>query len=660
MQQILFDTVEDQELWFRKEKCKYYIIDTEPKLKRLVEILQKSKLISLDIETNGFDVKRNVVVGVSFCVEVGKAFYIPISNSSGDNISKEMFKSYLYTVLTETPILGHNIKFDYKFILEQLGIPINCRHDTYIIAKLLEEFDAAGLKYLGEVIFNFEVLELHDILKKYKMKPDTLNLLTSEELFEYACQDVDLTLRLFKYFWIDMDWRPDYIYEVEIDLIYSLARMEMRGVRIDVDYLMQMRESYTEKIDDLGGKIRGCLDLPDSFNIDSNVQLGSAFLEKFPKMKPKVKFTEKSGAMKLNAQYVKKYEARFGKYLDDNNFPAENNVFTHHLERKKCFSLLTKYIYSWINMVDANGTDILLTNFNALGAGTGRMSSNNPNMQNVAPLIRFAIIPRDGYYFLAMDYDQMEYRILVAMAKLVHLADEINKEGADVHTIAACILFQVNLEVMTDALKRIEDGVEIEGDRHYKKLRKKAKTLNFGLLYGMGIPKLAESLGITEHEAEELKKLYMERFLRKTPWFFKVKKFARKNGHVLTAFGRKRRIDNLNLAVDRFAPMEEQKEAKRLLGEGYRKAINTPIQGTSADIMKIGLNKVDKYLIENDLDIHPLIVVHDDILFEVNNKYSPEDIIPKLKSCLEMRFKDMVTLTVDHNISKESWGALKD
>jgi len=171
-----------------------------------------------------------------------------------------------------------------------------------------------------------------------------------------------------------------------------------------------------------------------------------------------------------------------------------------------------------------------------------------------------------------------------------------------------------------------------------------------------------QGVGVIRSRSEESAcyQIYDERFLKNTPWFKKVKKFARENGYVLTAFGRKRRIENLNLRIDPYADASEQKEVKKLLGEAYRKATNTPIQGTSADVTKIGMSNVFKYIERNNLDIHPVLVVHDDIVFEVNEKYDPEDIIPKLKSCLEMKFKGLVNLTVDNNISKVSWGAMKD
>jgi len=642
MQQLLFENTSSKQLWYHKEKCRYFIIDSEAKLSRMCDILRPCKLITLDIETNGLDVGTSSIIGVSLCPEVGLAFYIPLFHYGNSNIPIDMFVSYLSDILENTPILGHNLKFDYKFIMKKLGITLKCAHDTYIIAKLLDEFDSVGLKYLGELIFNFEVAELIPLLKQYNLKVDQGHMLKPTEMFEYACQDVDLTLRLFMYFWTEMNWRPDFIYDMEIDLIYSVAAMENRGVKINYKLLKELRIDYNNQIDDLGTNIRETLGVPHNFNLNSNEKLGKAIMSKFPNFKKHLVYTSKDQVVKLNDECVGKYITRFDDYLEENNEDKTLNFFRDFSKRKSMFSLVSKYINSWILRVETNKSTTIYTNFNALGTGTGRMSSNDPNMQNIAPEIRHAIIPRDGYYFLSMDYDQVEYRILAGMAGLDHLIEEMNKGDADVHKIAASMLFDIPMEDVS------------------KDLRKQAKTLNFGLLYGMGIAKLSRALGISDERAEELSELYQARFLKGTTWFEDVKKFARKNGYVLTAYGRKRRIDNLNLPYDPYLSDVERKERSRLMGAAYRKATNTPIQGTSADITKLGLNSVHFYIQKEALDIHPVLVIHDDIVFEVNNKYKPEEIKPRLKGCLELMFKDKVKLTVDDNVSTVSWGAIKD
>lgn len=642
MQQLLFNTVEDKEFWFRKEGCRYHIVETEAKLSRMCDIIQSCKLLALDIETTGLDLGQAHTIGISLTPEVGLGFYLPIDHYNSKVLSKELIFSYLSPILKNIPIVGHNIKFDHKFILKDLGININCVHDTFVIAKLLEEFDSLALKYLGELIFDFEVLELDSLMKPHNLGKGQGNMLKTEEMYEYACQDTDLTFRLFKYFWEEMGWRPDFIYEVEMGLVYSLSAMESRGVSVDYSYLKELRKEYIGLTEDLGTNIRKHLGVLPSFNIDSNQKIGNVLRAKYPEFKKVFKYTAKSEVMKLDEEHVSKYREKLDNYFKENDREGEYNVFSDFAERKVMVSIVIKYLNSWINLMEKTKTTIIYTNFNALGTDTGRMSSNNPNMQNLAPKIRHAIIPRDGYYFISMDYDQVEYRILAGIAGLDHLLDEINKDSADVHKIAASLLFQIPVEDIT------------------KDLRKQAKTLNFGLLYGMGPARLANSVGITIEEAERLTKLYKERFLRGTGWFKRVRKFAKRNGYVLTSYGRKRRIDNLNFVYDPHTSMEERKEIKRLMGAAYRKAINTPIQGTSADVTKIGLNSVHNFIQKEKLDIHPILVIHDEYIFEVNNKYKKEDVIPKLRNCLEFMFKDKVKLTVDNNVSTVSWGAMKE
>jgi len=642
MQQLLFETDNTKDFWFHKEGCKYYIVDTETKLARMRDLLMPCKLLALDIETSGLDIGTCSILGISFCAEVGLSFYVPLNHYGGTNISHDIFVSYMSSLLESKPILGHNLKFDYKFIKARLGITLNCKHDTYIIAKLLDEFDSVGLKYLGEVLFDFEVQELSKMMKPYNLKVDQGGMLKATEMYEYACQDTDLTLRLFKFFWETMDRRPDFVYEMEIDLIYSIAAMETRGVQVDYNFLKKLKKDYTEKIYILDSDIKKLLGLPVSFDLNSNQKLGIHISNKYPGFKDKLIMTEKSGVVRLNDDCIAKYVPRFNKYIEEEKIEVDGNFFELMRERKTMVSLVSKYLVSWIKRVEDTKNTTIYTNFNSLGAGTGRMSSNDPNMQNVAPKIRHAIVPRKGFYFYAMDYDQVEYRILAGMADLTDLIEEINKGNADVHEIAASMLFDVPIEEVT------------------KELRKQAKTLNFGLVYGMGAPKLAEALSITVKEAEKLTELYKVRFLKGTTWFDRVRKFAKTKGYVLTAYGRKRKIDNLNFVYDPYASEAEKKEISKLMGAAFRKAVNTPIQGTSADITKMGLNKVHNYLVREAIKAYPVLVIHDEIIFEVSEEYTPEEIEPKLRGCLEIMFKDKVHLSVDKNISKVSWGAMKE
>lgn len=640
MQNLLFDILDKSQFWFRKEECSYFIIDTEKKAKRLSELMKESSLISLDVETTGLSLYNSTVVGFSVCMKEGLSFYIPVNHKFGGNLSLDFIYKYLKEPLETIPILGHNLKFDYKFMLATLNINLNCVHDTFIMLKLEEYYDVLGLKPLCEIIFNYDVLELSDILKNYKIEYCDLDMLTPEEMYEYCCQDTDLTLRLFNYSVSFFNWEPGYIYKLEIELIYSLAKVEMRGVRVSKHFLNTAKEDYEKEVYSLETKIRELLDVNESFNLDSNVKVASRFLELYPFMRKWVKYTEKSEVVKLNEECLSYYKSRYSTYLLDHSSSEDKNIFSYMLDRKKVYSMLTKYISPWIDMIEERKTDFIYTNFSSMGADTGRMSSNDPSLHNVTLKVRHALVPRKGFYFISMDFDQVEYRILAGLAKLDHIIDDINN-GADIHKLAAALLFNKHVDEVS------------------KELRDRAKAINFGILYGMGTHSLAKHLGVEESEAEKLQTLYKQRFLRGTSWFNDVISFAKKTGYVLTSYGRKRRIPNIDIKYDPLAVGAERRENARLFGQAKRKAINTPIQGTSADIIKKSLNNVFCFIEKEGLDIHPLIIVHDDILYEVNNKYLPEDIIPRLKNCMEMKFKDKVNLTVDCNVSDISWGALK-
>lgn len=643
MQQVLFSKLDETPLWFRKENCQYHIVDTKKKLERLHEIVEQADVISFDCETTGLDVGTCDLVGLSICVKEGTAFYVPIGHKDCVNIDFDTFRIYFKHLLETKAIVGHNIKFDYKFLKSKADIRLNCVDDTFIISKMLEEFDSVGLKHLGSIMYGFDIIELVDLLDEYEISYDKMHLLRPTELYEYACQDVDLTLRLFHTFYKEYNWQRTFIYEVEVDLIFTLGDMETKGVKVDYNQLLNLKTQYTQEVEELGSKMRGILKVDDRFNLESNPQFIAAFLVQYPDFQSALLKTKKSDSYKMNKDAVHIYRGRFRKYLEYNKLDAELNIFAHHIEWKKKVSLLSKYVVSWINMIEEKKSTTIYSSFNSLGAGTGRMSSNDPNLQNVTTAIRHCIVPRDGYYFLAMDFDQMEYRILAAMAGLKHLIDEINNGDSDVHSVCARLLYDIPLD-----------------EKVPKELRKVAKTLNFGILYGMGDSKLADALGVTIEEAQELKVKYNKRFLRNSKWFKAVKKFARTNGYVLTSYGRKRRIENIALTYDHLGEKEEQHEIRRLLAEANRKAINTPIQGTSADITKIALNNVHHYIINNSLDVWPVLVIHDEIVFEVSNKYDVEEMFEKLRPCMEMMYKETVKLTVDKNFSTESWGALKD
>ena len=637
MQLALFAPTPKEALWFTSEGCKYHIIDSEKKLARLAEVLRDYDMLAVDVETTGLIFDRDKIVGLSICPKEGLAFYLPL-NAHDIKLSPRLVTKYLKGILETKNIIGHNLKFDYKFIRHHLGIDLNCSDDTYIMAKFLDCFDGNRLKHLAAVLFGFNVVELDDIVGDFKITYAELGLLKANELYEYCCQDTDLTMRLYSIFVSKYGWERSYIYTIEIDLIRALSEMEMRGIRLDKDFLSNVGVEYSKKMEEYERRIKAVLG--ESININSTQQLGEAIVSRFPGLQKELEVTERTGAVKLSKQLMWRYEHTLAAYMEKHSLDVDN-VFKLINERKKLYSVMTKYIYSLIERMEEANRDYISTQFNSIGAATGRMSSNDPNMQNIPVYVRHAFIPRDGYYFVSMDYKQMEFRILVAMAGLDHLIEDVNND-VDIHKRAAALLNNITVEEVT------------------KPIRDQAKTLNFGLLYGMGIHKLAETLHIPIEEARDLKYKYEQRFLKGTNWFDRVLTFTKQHGYVQTAFGRRREIENINIQPSPYADHEEQKEARKLFGEARRKAINTPIQGTSADITKIALKKVSDYIRENKLDVHPLAVVHDDILYEVSEKYSPDEIVPQLRECMEILFKGKIWLRVDTSISKASWGGLKD
>ena len=417
MQNVLFKPSElsKESRWFDEEGCRYFIIDNEEKLSRLADILRGADIIAYDIETTGLRLISSKIVGVSVAANPGEAFYIPLNHYGNSNISFDLFYSYLKDILESRPIIGHNVKFDYKFTKKYLDIDLNIKHDTFIISKLIDEFDSCALKYLGSVLLNKDVLELNSILKYYEVTHKTFDLLKPEECYKYGCQDVDLTLRLFDHFKEEFGWEEDYIYLVEMELIKNLSEMEMRGVKVDYKFLVDLKNGYEEQIKDLSNRIYGAIG--GKCNLDSSINFGAALLKAFPEVRSFMLKTEKSGNMKLDEYTCKLYNRKFQALIEDKKLDTEN-IFELYLKRKTIYSLLSKYVTPWLGMIEKSGSDIIYTSFSSFGAATGRMSSQNPNMQNVAPKIRHSIVPREGYYFISMDFDQVEWRIFSAVAGL--------------------------------------------------------------------------------------------------------------------------------------------------------------------------------------------------------------------------------------------------
>jgi DNA polymerase I len=641
MQNLLFSDVRTDDKWFHTEKCNYHIIDTDKKLVGLSNYLEQFKILSFDIETTGLEVGRSKIVGFSICPKIGEAYYIPTNAYTGDsrdekrNVSNDLVVKYFKDLLETKLILGHNLKFDYMFFLFVYGIRINVTYDTFVMARLIDEFEFSALKYLGEVLLDFEVLELDPILKEFTIKHKNLDLLKVEEIYEYGCQDVDLARRLFYYFVNDYKWRPSKIYDTEIELISGMADMELKGISLESNRLRQTKIELEEDVNILESKIYSILG--GEFNISSNEQFQARFVSTFPDLLTMIKLTENK-VMKLDKETVDIYIENFDACVAIKTPEGEQNIFELFKERKHIFSILTKYVYPWLNRIEKEKSNIIRTNFTSLRTATGRMTSSKPNLQQVPKSMKDVFVPRKDHYFIEFDFDQMEYRIFAAMAELDHLLEEMNTGDCDIHTLAASLLYDIPIEEVT------------------KEIRRSAKTLNFGIIYGMGLKSLSQSLNISMEDAEELRFKYNNRFLKNTVWFERVLEFARTRGYVLTSFGRKRRIENLNLNLN--YNDAEYKENKRLVSAGERIAINTPIQGTSADITKKALVNARKILNENIIDGTLLVVVHDSFLFEINNKHDIKDIAPMLKEALEFNFKDKVTLTVDCNTSKTSWGEM--
>jgi DNA polymerase-1 len=634
MQNVLFHKEKKEDAWYKLQGCKYYIVSMD-NIDKICTYLKGFDVLSFDIETTGFDVFKNKIVGFSICPKIGIAFYFPINNyDQRKNLSAEELSIHVWPLLTTKKVVGHNLKFDYKFILYKYGARVNIVYDTYVISRLLDCFDSNGLKNLGYALLNIDTIDLDSIKKEYELTYSTLHLLTAEEMFEYCCQDSDLSLRLLEEFpkW---GWEETDLFRTEMDLIPVLVDIELKGIKINHAVLCEVEKEIIEKLEGLEDKIYAIAGR--KFNIQSNKQFLLAFIAKYPTAHKMFLYDEKTGNIKMAKAQVIKYRIKFKEYLKETG-STEENIFKLFEDRKVTYSLLTKYISPWKERIVKDKSDVIHSTISSLVAATGRMSCSEPNLQQVTSVMKKVFVPRIGTYFVEVDFKQVEYRILAALAGLDHLVEKMNTDAFDIHKEAASLLYQIPEEEVTE------------------EKRKLGKTLNFGVLYGMGVNKLADSLGRSVEEATELKNMYDTRFLRNTKWFERVLTFARKKGYVLTSYGRKRRIDNIQIFPDRYS--EDYTTQKKLYSAACREAVNTPIQGTSADITKMSTVKIDRYLKENEIPASLLMIVHDSFLFEVSTEMAPEEFILRMKECIEFKFKDKVNLPVDSKVSFKSWGDL--
>ena len=610
---------------FKSIPKKYYLIENLQDLKLFLKKCYDKSAIAVDCETDSLNAKNANLVGLSLSFEEGEACYIPLrhginleNNQSGFNFDDvKSFKQISFDdaiklikpLLEDNSILkiGHNVKYD-ALVMKQKhngNINLNPVGDTMCISYVVDpgrvdshKLDAMALRELGHDTIKYE-----DICGKGKNKI-LFNQLSPSDALNYAAEDADITLSIYNRVLprIINDKKFSVYKRLENPLINVLLEMENTGIIINPKKLNEISKNLSSQISELEDQI---FKLSETiFNIGSPKQLGEIL---FDKMKIEGGKRSKNGSWQTSVEILEKVS-------DMGHEIADVILSWRHFSKLK--STYTDALVEQIN----SKTDRVHTNYSMVGASTGRLSSSNPNLQNIpirteeGRLIRTAFEPKQGFKLVSMDYSQIELRLIAHIADENKMLDAFN-ENLDIHADTASKVFGIPIEEMTSEFRR------------------KAKAINFGIIYGISAYGLAKQLKCSANEAKDFISSYFYRFPRIRDYMEEIKSNLDTNGYVETLFNRRIYINDSN------------SKNQKLRGFAERQAINAPIQGTAADIIKLAMIKIHKEL-SNKKEISMLMQVHDELVFEISDK-KVEEFTNLILPIMERANLPMVPLKVD-------------
>lgn len=618
-QQDLFNSTNEQfdepSLFLSKDNINtvchdYHLINNESKINELITLLNNSDKFAFDTETTGIDIYSSSLVGMSFAVKAHESWYIPAPQETED--CKNLLHKFepLFNDEKKT-VIGQNIKFDLS-ILRRYGIEIRCKlFDTMIAHYLIEPEQRHNMDYLSEVYLNYTPVAIEELIGKGKSQLSMCEV-PLEKIKEYAAEDVDITWQLYEKFkLILIDNQLDNLFDkIEMPLVPVLATMESNGIKIDIANLKQISEEQAKKIKTIEDKIYHCAGT--FFNIGSPKQLGEVLFDTL-KIKTPIKKT-KSGQYPTGEDILQK-------------ILHEHPIVQMILDYRSLTKLKSTYVDALPTLVNPQD-GLIHTSYNQAVTATGRLSSTNPNLQNIPVRtekgreIRKAFVPRDSnHILLAADYSQIELRIIT------HLSGDIAMTAA----------FNAGLDIHADTAARIY-GVPIENVT--KEMRRNAKTVNFGIIYGISAFGLAERLGIPRREASDIIKSYFKEYAGIQQYIDKQIAFAKEHGYVETMLGRRRYLRDIkaNNSVVR--------------GFAERNAINAPIQGSSADMIKIAMSDIYKEMNIKKMKSKMILQVHDELVFDTcfDELETVKDIVKdKMINALPLSIPVVVNLNTGEN-----------
>ena len=582
----------------------YYLVDNAEEIEDLVRKLDKKEFCCFDTETTGLDPNVSELVGMSFSFKEGEAYYVPVP-ADFESAKKivEQFRPFFENEKIEK--IGQNIKYDI-IVLKKYDIHVRGKlFDTMIAHYLINPELRHNMDYMAETYLKYRTIHIDELIGSRGKNQLNMRSLRPGQVKDYACEDADVTLKL-KFILEKAIEKQDLgklLYEIELPLIYVLADMEYTGVKLDKNALSEYSKKLTLQLQNIESDIYKAAE--QEFNINSAKQVGEILFDK-------LKIVDKPKKTKTG-QYVTSEETL-------ESMKDAHPIVGQILEYRGLKKLLSTYIDA-LPLLVSSLDNKLHTSYNQTVTATGRLSSSNPNLQNI-PIrenqgreIRKAFIADEGCVFFSADYSQIELRIMAHLSQDPNMVDAFNS-GEDIHAATAAKIYKLPISEVTSDMRR------------------KAKTANFGIIYGISVFGLAERLTIPRGEAKELIDGYFETYPKVKEYMDKSIAVARENNYVETVFGRKRFLPDIN--------------SRNATVRGYaeRNAINAPIQGSAADIIKVAMNRIFDRFDRENIKSKMILQVHDELNFNVL-----ENELPQLQKIvieeMENAYKLIVPLKAD-------------
>ena len=575
-----------------KKVVEYRTLKSIDDLSMIENLIHESKCFAFDTETTSIDSLEAELVGVSFSFEANSGYYLPIAHQEKTAISRDEALRWLKKIIeaSQDKVIGQNLKYDLQ-VLRNHQINIKKFYaDTMLMSYSINSTASRhNLDALAEYYLNIKTIKFEDVMGKGKNKLKNFSEVPIKEATNYAAEDADITLQLYRTFETKIDDKTTkMLQEIEYPMIFVLMEMEATGALIDIKHLNSLSNNFGSKLINLVQKIHKHSGVV--FNIDSPKQLSEVLFDKMG--------IEAKGLKKTSSGYYSTSESVLQKLAD------ENEIIKDILEYRTLAKLKSTYTDKLSEICDLGSR--VHTSYHQAVTSTGRLSSSDPNLQNIpirtkdGIVIREAFIAPQGKKLLAIDYSQIELRLMAHYSNDEIMVKSFNN-NEDIHKRTASEIFGVDIQDVDDDMRR------------------KAKTINFGLLYGMSAFGLSNQLSVTRAEADIFLESYFDRYSGVSAFMKNIVEDAKGKKYVETLHGRKIHVPNI----------ESSNYLMRQASE--RAAINGPLQGSAADIIKIAMIKIAEWIEGNDQEIKMILQVHDELIFEVPDSYGEENIEPIIK-----------------------------